>query len=265
MKVLSVIIPAYNECHRIKKSIETLKFFNLSWQKRYPDIKLEIIYVIEKSTDDTLAIAQDLTHSQSCFRVIGNKVHRGKGFAVQTGMLKATGDVKLFMDLDLSTDLSHIKEFYDLISNNHYDVVIGNRKSNDSKIIKKQTPMRRLASTVFGLVVSWVGLRGIKDTQCGFKAFSKNTADYLFSQMHFDGFSFDVEILYKASLISSRICSLPVKWEDDAGSKVRLISHSIQMLKDLFFLKMKISTETYKTQFEEFENRNKQKINSNAA
>ncbi len=265
MKNLSIIIPGFSEAHRIEKSIETMKFFNLSWQKKYPDISLEILYVIEKSPDNTLEIAQRLTSGIKGFKVIGNEVQRGKGFAVQTGILKSSGDVKLFMDLDLSTDLTHVKEFYDLISSNQYDVVIGDRKSHDSQIIKKQPFLRRLASSVFGTIVSFVGLKGIKDTQCGFKAFSAKSANYLFNHLHFDGFSFDVEILYKARLISSRIKSCPVKWEDDTGSKVRLLSHGLSMLKDLIFLKFKIRPRSYRYEFHLLEKTTSHEKISNAS
>jgi glycosyltransferase involved in cell wall biosynthesis len=239
MKTLSIIIPAYSEAHRIKKSIEMMKLFHSEWIQKWPGIKLEIIYVVEKSPDQTLEIAQTMASDSKVLKVIANSIHRGKGYAVRTGMLNSVGDVKLFMDLDLSTDLSHVKEFYDDIASNKFDIVIGNRKGQDSKITLQQSVLRRMASFVFNKIVSTIWLQGIKDSQCGFKAFSKKSANYLFNSLHFDGYTFDVEIIYKAKLLSLRIKSFPVIWNDDKGSKVRLFYHSFQIIKDLFYLQDK--------------------------
>jgi dolichyl-phosphate beta-glucosyltransferase len=249
MKTLSIIIPAYCEAHRIKKSIESMKLFQLEWTKKWPAIELEMIYSIEKSSDNTLEIAETMLANSTNFKVIGSDIHRGKGFAVKTGILNSIGDVKLFMDLDLSTDLSHIKQFYDLIASNEYDMVIGDRKSQESKIIHQQSIFRRMASFLFNKFVSSIWLKGINDSQCGFKAFSSRTANFLFSGLHSPGYTFDVEILYKAKLLSLKIKSCPVIWNDEKGSKVKLILHSFQILKDLIYLKTMISPLDYIGEF----------------
>jgi dolichyl-phosphate beta-glucosyltransferase len=241
MKRLSIIIPAYNEAKRIEESIMRMQAYRRTWVTTYPETDLEIIYVIEKSTDDTLKLALELTSAKPGISVIGNEVQRGKGYAVRTGMVAASGDVKIFMDLDLSTDLKHVREFFELITVDGYDIVVGNRKMEASSIIRKQPIMRRMASWTFNKLVGLAGIKNITDTQCGFKAFTRATADFLFRDLMFDGFSFDVELLYKAGLVSARIKSQPVSWKDDARSKVRLVQHAAQMLRDLLILRKSIS------------------------
>jgi glycosyltransferase involved in cell wall biosynthesis len=94
IKTLSIIIPAFCEAHRIKKSIERMKSFSFQWSSMWPEIQLEVIYVIEKSTDNTLEIAEMMIEKSKIFKVIGNKIHRGKGYAVRTGMNFNSNDFK---------------------------------------------------------------------------------------------------------------------------------------------------------------------------
>jgi len=243
---LSIVIPAFNEASRVKRSIQDIR----SFLTRLPK-ETEVIVVIEKSSDGTAEIAENLTKDDSHFQIVVSDVQRGKGYAVKTGMLKAKGEIVFFMDLDLSTPLVEIFKFLGHFeSNPETDIVIGSRQHEESEIIKKQHPVRQNMGHVFNLFVQMLAFKGINDTQCGFKAFRKRSVFPLFSRQKTDGFSFDVEILLLARAIGFKIDVLPVKWVNAPGSKVRIVRDSSKMFFDLIrvksLVKKTLKTNPYK-------------------
>jgi dolichyl-phosphate beta-glucosyltransferase len=234
---VSIVIPGYNEAKRIEQSMNTLN----AYLQSNPHI-CEVLWVIEKSTDNTLELAKKFGAQNSKFQVIDNLVHRGKGYAVKSGMLKAKGDIVFFMDLDLSTDLDAINNFLDqFIKYPEVDLVIGNRSEEKSLIQKSQKIHRVLMGKFFNLILRITGLTEFKDTQCGFKAFKNSTAFSLFKNQQTHGFSFDVEILLLSKLFNYRALSMPVKWTNSEESKVRLVHDSLGMLLDIIKLKINIA------------------------
>lgn len=229
------MIPAFNESKRIEASVMALSQF-----LKNVDFAYEVIYVVEKSTDDTLLKGVYLTKSLSFFHIIGNDVHRGKGYAIQTGIQRAHGDFILFMDLDLSTELKHIPHFYEKINHDNFDMIIGSRKSQGSVINEKQNFIRQLAGKTYSQLVSWLLLPQVEDSQCGFKIFKASIAKTLFKDLNYLGFSFDVEILYKAKLLNLKVESTPVVWNNDDQSKVNIIQDSFKMFVDLFMIRKRI-------------------------
>ncbi len=194
----------------------------------------EVLVIVEKSTDRTLELAREAAKGDDRIQVIDNHVHRGKGYAVRSGMLRAQGEIVFFMDADLSTPLAEVLKFLAYFKEHpEADVVIGSRAHAQSQIIKRQNFFRQSLGRTFNQFVQLFGIKGIKDTQCGFKAFRARACREIFSRQTLDGFSFDVEVLLLAQNLGFKIEVLPVKWINSPDSKVRVLIDPPKMLWDL--------------------------------
>ncbi|PIN77156.1 glycosyl transferase, partial [Candidatus Woesearchaeota archaeon CG10_big_fil_rev_8_21_14_0_10_34_8] len=186
---LSVIVPAYNEEKRIKQSLQTIEQY---LKKRKTDY--EIIVVDDCSKDATVEVVSSLQSDK--IRIFSNNTNRGKGHSVRRGVLLAKKKFVLFSDADLSTPIEELALFEKFIPS--FQIIIGSRNLKQSKIIVKQPKLRSMLGKIFPLLVNMLVLRGIKDTQCGFKLFSSEVARKIFTPACIERFSFDVEILYLA-------------------------------------------------------------------
>lgn len=195
----------------------------------------EIVVVNDGSTDNSKAIIQKYREEFKEIILVDYSENRGKGYAVNQGVLKGSGDLFLFSDADLSTPLEEYGKFLPFI-NSGYDIVIGSRRIKGADIRIRQPIHRRILGRGFGLLTEIFFLRGIKDSQCGFKLFKSSVAKKAFKNRKVDGFSFDVEVLYVAQKkLHARIKEVPVEWSDSARlSKVRVGRETFRMLKDLF-------------------------------
>lgn len=230
---LSLVIPAYNEERRITACLEEVQNFI----KTFPHT-VEVILAIEKSSDNTLNLAREIVGQDPRFRILSNDVQKGKGYAVKTGMLQAIGDIVIFMDADLSTPLKEIIQFIDYYqAHPEVDLIIGSRQHAKSRIIKKQHPLRQKMGQIFNLFVQKLAIKGISDTQCGFKSFRQHTVQPLFQRQTLHGFSFDVEILLLARELNYQIEVLPVEWLNNPDSKVHIVRDSLRMFIDLLRIK----------------------------
>lgn len=225
----TLVVPAYNESKRLPISIRDIR----SFFKAISD-PFEILIVVEKSSDETVALGRAAADGEPRIQVIDNQVHRGKGYAVRSGVLRARGDVIFFMDADLSTPLAEVFAFLAHFRDHpETDVLIGSRAHAKSNIIKRQHWFRQWLGRTFNKFVQVFGVRGIDDTQCGFKAFRLKAANEIFSRQTLDGFAFDVEVLMLASKLGYKIDILPVRWINSPDSKVRLLIDPLKMLLDL--------------------------------
>lgn len=226
---LSIVIPAYNEARRIKRSLTDIQSFFKTWPMDH-----EIIVVVEKSSDETLKMAKDVVGDDPNFKIIANKIQRGKGYAVRTGMLKAQGEFVFYMDLDLSTPLVEVMAFLGWFeAAPKTDIIIGSRQHPHSEVIVRQSHLRQKMGQFFNLLVKTFAFGGIADTQCGFKAFRKKTVLPIFSRQKINGFSFDVEVLMLAKKLGFKVEVHPVKWINSKESKVNIIKDSMKMFFDL--------------------------------
>src|SRR5438105_4971088 len=205
--LVSIIVPAYNEALRLPRSLRAMaEYFGAVG---FPH---EVLIVVEHSTDGTLELALAETAKQANFRVIDNKVQRGKGYAVRSGMLQARGEYVFFMDADLSVPLEEIERFIaHFDAHPEHDILLGNRQHPESRIEKFQTPLRRKMGQLFNRILRALAPVDLRDTQCGFKAFRQPAAREIFSRHTIDGFAFDVEVLLLAKALGYSIADLPVR------------------------------------------------------
>ncbi len=226
---LSLVIPAYNEERRLPASLVDVKTFFTKMP-----LSLEVLVIVETSSDKTLEKAREVVKHDPRFTIVDNRVHKGKGFAVKSGMLKARGEIVFFMDADLSTPLAEIIKFLGHFADNpKTDVIIGSRADAKSQVVKRQTLFRQTLGRGFNKFVQLFGIRGIKDTQCGFKAFRARACREVFSRQTLNGFAFDVEVLLLAQKMGFKIDILPVRWVNSTDSKVRIFIDPLKMLFDL--------------------------------
>jgi dolichyl-phosphate beta-glucosyltransferase len=226
---ISVVIPAYNEEKRIGKTLKRLSSY-LS-KKKYD---YEIIVVDDGSRDKTVQVAKSFANKK--LRILKNRENMGKGASVRKGMLAARKKFVLFSDSDLSTPIEEIGGFMKL--RKKYDVIIGSRALKGSKIKIKQPFYRVLMGKVFNLFVNLLVVWGIKDTQCGFKLFKRDAAQKIFKKQSFNGFGFDVEVLFIAKKLGYRIREMPVVWINSPDTKVSAVKDSIMMFVDLLRIRV---------------------------
>ncbi len=232
---LSIVIPAYREERRLPTSLRELKLFF----DRYP-LPVEIIIVVQNSTDKTVEVAQNNTFGDSRFIVVDKPIesNEGKGSTVRHGMKLTHGEYALFMDADLSTPLPEIFNFINFILDNpEIPILIGDRKSEMDKEAQGRTPVRKLMSSTFYGLTRAVTSELFKDTQCGFKLFHKIASENIFSIQSINGFAFDIEIILIAKKLNYKIKSLPIKWFDSDFSTVNKVLDPLKMLVDLLRIK----------------------------
>lgn len=216
---LSLVIPAYNEEKRISKTLE-IAYNYLSAQP----FTWEILVVLDGASDGTLGKVEAFAAGKEHIRWIDRKENRGKGYTVREGMLAAYGTIRLFADADNSTDISHFDQMKPLFENG-YDVVICSRDSKDAKGARQAVPqplLKRLLGDAGNLFIQLVAVPGIWDTQCGFKAFTAEAAQRVFTLSVIDRWGFDIEALALARRSGCKIGIIPAYWIDDADTHVSM-------------------------------------------
>lgn len=226
---LSIIIPAHNEEDRLLPSLEKVReYVN---QQSYP---IEVIVVENGSHDKTLEIAHSFQKEMPCLKVIEEK-ESGKGLAIRSGMLAATGFYRIFCDADFSMPVEEISKFIPK-PGEKYDIAIASRELPASKRVN-EPEIRHLIGRVFNSLVRYALLPGLQDTQCGFKAFRGEIADQLFRMQTLTGWSFDAEILFIAQNLGYKIIEVPITWYYKPGSRLNIIKDSFKMASDLLTIR----------------------------
>jgi dolichyl-phosphate beta-glucosyltransferase len=233
--MLSIVIAAYNEENRIGESLLKIKAYLDARDTDY-----EIIVVDDGSTDDTKKVSADYKTKIANFKIINYPVNKGKGYALRQGVFASKGDAVLLTDADLSTPIDELARLLPLITGQEYDVVIGSRALETSKILKKQPWWRQGMGKTFNRIVKILVLDGFNDTQCGFKLFSGEAAKSLFKDARIDRFAYDVEILALAKKNGYKISEMPVRWINSPESKVNPIFDSVQMFFDLVKIRLRM-------------------------
>ncbi|MBN2197699.1 glycosyltransferase family 2 protein [Candidatus Wolfebacteria bacterium] len=233
---LSIIIPAYNEAKRLP---ETLADINKKIKElKFPSGKqddYEIIVVNDGSKDATVDAAERFKSLIDNFKLIDNKKNHGKGWVVRQGMLEAKGKIRLFTDADNSTSLEQFNNMIPYFEEG-YDVVIGSRDIKGAKLVPPQPWYKRLAGNIGNLIIQILLLPGIWDTQCGFKAFTKESAENIFSLIKSERWAFDVEALALAKKCNYKIKEIPITWVNSVFSHVKMSAY-LKSLLEVFKIK----------------------------
>lgn len=229
---LSVIIPAFNEHRRIGDTLDSVQAYlgNQSYRS-------EVIVVNDGSADDTaVMIEQHRRHRD--FHVITNEHNYGKGYSVKRGLLAAKGRFLVFTDADNSTPIEEIAKFWPYFEQG-YEVIIGSRALRTSEIVIHQARYRELMGKTFNIFVQLVALRGIKDTQCGFKAFTNHAAHVIFPRQTINRWGFDPEILFIARKHHLPIAEVPIRWTNSPDSRINSFRDSYTMFRELLSIRYK--------------------------
>jgi len=219
---LSVVVPAYNEADRIESTLRRLAEYLSQQPYTY-----EIIVAIDGAKDATASIAQKLTSDIQYMRVIDRKENKGKGYTVREGMLAAEGKIRLFTDADNSTDIKYFEDMRPLFDKG-YEVVISSRNPADAPGASQEIPQalfKRLLGMAGNIFIQVVAVRGIWDTQNGFKAFRNFAAEKIFSQTKIYRWGFDIEALALARALKYKIAIIPIHWYNDARSHVKFSAY----------------------------------------
>lgn len=228
---LSIVIPAYNEQHRLPKTvIETIRWCRANVPT------YEIVVVDDGSRDGTIEVAKLFSDHDPQVKVIACP-HLGKGAAVRMGMLNASGERILFMDADGATPFSEIPRLMSKIDEGHA-VAIGSRVVLDpADTVVNTSVHRKVIGRIFACLVSLLAVGGYRDTQCGFKMFRRDASREIFYRQRLNGFAFDVELLHIADKLSLSVAEVPVNWNNQAESKVDLVRDSFRMFRDMLKIK----------------------------
>jgi len=220
----SIVIPAYNESRRIERSLQKVLAY-LAHQRW----DVEVIIVNDGSRDNTADIVRRYVDANPVLRLIENPGNRGKGYSVRNGMLHARGDVMLFSDADFSAPIEEAPKLFEQIEAGA-DVAIGSRWIRPELQTHKQSLHRQLFGRVFNLALRLaLGLR-FKDTQCGFKAFSRRAADTIFPLQKIERWGFDPELIFLAEKKGFKVVEVPVRWAHEQGGSIHPIRDGLRML-----------------------------------
>ncbi len=222
---LSVVIPTYNEAERIVPTMAAIGV-HVSGQ----GLDWECIVSDDGSTDDTVAVVEALGLAN--VSVLRAPRNQGKGAAVRAGVMAARGDVILFCDADNSTPISELDHLMARLEAGVCDVVVGSRASAGASVANRSN-LRELLSRGLQRIVRFMVRTDVRDTQCGFKLFTRTAAHEIFSYQRLDGFAFDLEVLFLAQRLGFGVAEEPVRWFDAPLSKINPLIEPFRFLRDV--------------------------------
>lgn len=239
---LSIVVPAFNEAHKIARDVAAASQFLLDHQ-----LTGEIIISDDGSTDGTADTARAAAvPSHVKLKVVTQSTNHGKGHAVRAGVAASVGKFVMFADSGVCIPYDQATRGLDLIRSDQADIAHASRKRIDSVITNPQPLHRRLLSRVFRLAVDgFVGLPyRLTDTQCGFKVYRGDLARTLYAQCQTDGFLFDLEIILRARRAGARILEFPVTWSCDPDTRLRPAQTAVRTIKEMRRIKQTVVAES---------------------
>jgi len=226
--MISVVLPAYNEANRLRESVEKILDY---LEKNFKEF--EIIIAEDGSKDGTDRIARELSERYEFVRHLHSKERLGRGKALNNAIRSAKYEFVLYMDVDLSTDLRHVRDVVKAL-NDGYDIAIGSRLLRESDASR---PLHRdIPSRIYNFLVRFLLRSKIRDHQCGFKAFRRSRIIDLLDEIEDNHWFWDTEILVLAQRRGLKIAEIPVRWRHGGKSKVNLTRDSIYMFKNIIRL-----------------------------
>ena len=222
---LSVVIPAFNEERRLGSSLAELEAY-----LRTQPWDWEIRVVDDGSVDRTRAVAEQVAAREPRI-VVQPEPHRGKGGAVKAGLLAARGEFRFICDADLSMPVTELRRFLPPELSG-FDVAIGSREGHGARRIGEPI-LRHAAGRIFNYAVQQLSVRGLNDTQCGFKMFSAGAVERIFPLVTVNGWAFDIEVLSVARAQRMRIVEVPIEWHYRQESRLSLLRDGARMFREL--------------------------------
>ena len=207
---LSIVIPAYNEAERLPDTLNRIAEY-----LKHDQRSVEVLVIDDGSTDATVQAAEQ---APLMVRIIRQPKNLGKGAAVRTGMTVASGEWRYLCDADLSTPIEDLEKLW--LRRQEADIILGSRRAAGAEVTKHQAWWKETLGQLGNILIQMLVAPGIKDTRCGFKLYNRNTKK-LFQLQRLNGFSYDDEIIFLARLHHLRVIEVPVRWVNDARSKVK--------------------------------------------
>jgi glycosyltransferase involved in cell wall biosynthesis len=223
----SIVIPAYNESARLRATLDRVlaHIRDRQWNT-------EVLVVNDGSRDNTAQIVEEYAARHPMFRLIQNPGNRGKGYSVRNGMLHASGETMLFTDADLSSPIEEADKLFTAL-NNGADVAIGSRWLRAELQTQRQSLHRQLFGRVFNLALRIILRLPYRDTQCGFKAFTRRATQAIFPLQHIERWGFDPEILFLARKFELKVEEVPVEWAHSEGTRINPLRDGIRMFVEM--------------------------------
>jgi len=230
---VDVVIPVLNEAHVLEKSVTTV----IAYLRSHLPYRWQIVIVDNGSTDGTQDVAQRLCHRQPEVRFL-HLHQRGRGRALRHAWLQGKADIVCYMDVDLSTDLQHLPGLIDAIALEGYDVATGSRLMRQSQT--KRSVKREAISRIYNMFVKAVLSTKFSDAQCGFKALSRKAVEAIIPQVEDQSWFFDTELLVLAEKQGYRIKDIPVIWNEDDDTRVKILQTGWEDIKGVFRLRQQL-------------------------
>ena len=233
----SVVIPAFNEARRLPRYLDEVVSYLVTRGEPW-----EVIVVDDGSTDGTADVARAMNARYSQVRLLRQAPNAGKGAAVRAGMVAARGAWRVFADADGATPIAELKRLEAALAAGA-DVAVGSRVLVAAGVAVRAQRHRVAAGRIFNRIVASLGLAGVEDSQCGFKAFTAAAAADLFPRLATTGFGFDVELLLRAQARGWRVVEVAVNWEDQPASKVGVFKDGPRMLWQILAARRRVRRE----------------------
>jgi dolichyl-phosphate beta-glucosyltransferase len=239
MATYSIIIPAYNERARLGATLDRVLNFMAAQQW-----DAEVIVVNDGSRDQTPDLVRSYARTYPALRLLENPGNRGKGYSVRNGMLNATGEILLFTDADLSAPIEEAPKLFAAIHSGA-DVAIGSRWLRPELQAHRQSLLRQVYGRIFNLSLKLVLGLNFKDTQCGFKAFTRQAAQAIFPRQRIERWGFDPELLYLARKLGFKVKEIPVVWSHSEGTRISPLRDGIRMFGEVLKIRWDALTGKY--------------------
>lgn len=225
---LSIVIPAFNEAQRLGPTLRRVVDY-----LRQNGADYEVLVVDDGSTDATSEVAGEF--AREGVRVLRQEVNRGKGAVLKAGVLASRGREVLLTDADLSTPIEDLERLRPHLA--EAELVLGSRAVAGSEIARHQPLYREMMGRTFNLIIRLLGVRGLRDTQCGFKLLRGEVARRLFAELRIERFAYDVELVWLARRHGYRVAEVGVRWADSPSTRVNPLTDSSRMFWDVLALR----------------------------
>jgi glycosyltransferase involved in cell wall biosynthesis len=239
MATYSIIIPAYNEVARLGATLDRVLNYIAAqhWDA-------EVIVVNDGSRDQTPDLVRSYAQTHPTLRLLENPGNRGKGYSVRNGMQNATGEILLFTDADLSAPIEEAPNLFAAIHSGA-DIAIGSRWLRPELQSRRQSLLRQFYGRIFNLSLRLVLGLNFKDTQCGFKAFTRQAAQEIFPRQRIERWGFDPELLYLARKLGFEVKEVPVAWSNSEGTRISPLRDGIRMFAEVLKIRWDALTGKY--------------------